>query len=64
MGHYWIIKTQDTAGRTMYLARVRPTKYSYEISDARHYDDEHVKRVSNWLVDIGVSHSIVQFSNV
>lgn len=64
MGYYWIIKTQDTAGRSKYLTRIRPMSFSYEMSDALHHDNEQVKRASGWLVDMGVSHSLMQFSSV
>lgn len=62
MGYFWIIEVENTAGRKMYIRRVRPTDYTFEKESARHYDDDHVKRVSSWLVDIGVSHTLRQVS--
>lgn len=60
----WIIEVENNAGHKMYIARVRPTKYTSEISNARRYDDEHVKRVCGWLIDIGVSFTVKQFTRV
>lgn len=37
---------------------------SYEISNAYHFDDTQVKKACGWLVDMGVSHSVMQFSCV
>lgn len=64
MANYWIIKTTDTSGRSRYLTRVRPMQCSYEISNAYHFDDTQVKKACGWLVDMGVSHSVMQFSCV
>ena len=62
MENYWIIEIENNAGRKMYIRGVRPTDYTFERENARHYDDILVKIVSNWLVDIGVSHTLRQFS--
>ena len=62
MGYYWIIECENSAGQRMYLSSVRPTNYTMDIANARHYDDDRVAKVSRWLISIGVSHTLRQFT--
>lgn len=64
MDHYWVISIENTAGGTLYVQRLRPNRYTAVLSAAKRFDDVSVKRASNWLVDIGVSHSLQVFTNV
>lgn len=62
MKDYWIIECENSAGRRMFITRVRPTDFTMNIENARHYDEDHVVKVSRWLVSIGVSHTLRHFS--
>lgn len=62
MNIYWIIEKKDSAGRSLYLENVWPMSFSYEIYDARHFNDSQAKNMSCELIDRGISHSVMQFS--
>ena len=59
---YWIIECENSAGRRMFLTRVRPTHYVMDIANAKHFDEDHVAVVSRWLINLGVSHTLRQIS--
>lgn len=58
--HYWIIKKQGMNGRPEYLSRIRPTKFTDEKVYALHMTDEQAAQNSQWLIMIGVSHTLEQ----
>lgn len=64
MDHYWIISVVNTAGVTLYVQRLRTFRFTTLLAAAKRFDDVSAKRVSSWLVNIGVSHSLQVFTNV
>lgn len=62
MKYYWIIECENSAGQRMFLTRIRPQNFTMDIANARHFDEDHVANVSRWLISIGVSHTLRQFS--
>lgn len=59
---YWIIKKTRTNGCEEYLKSIRPTKFTDEKVDALHMTNEEVARHSKWLITMGVSHTLQQYS--
>ena len=57
----WIIKSEDTTGKTRYLLRVRPTKWTLDKNKALKLDRFKVARESEWLNFIGQSHKCEQY---
>lgn len=64
MAHYWIIERQNYHLETKYLASIRPTRWVWELEEAKRFNDIDVLDACRWLVNLGVSFTIRQFTNV
>ena len=58
---YWIIKKEGMNGRSEYLRRIRPTRFTDEKVNALHMTGEEVAKHSQWLIMAGISHTLEQY---
>lgn len=64
MAHYWIIERQNYHFETKYMAKIRPQRWVWDLKDAMHFDDDAIIKACKWLVSLGVSFTVRQFTNV
>mgnify|MGYP007111682536 CR=1 FL=1 len=64
MAHYWRIERQNYHLETKYLAKVRPTRWVWDLEDAMEFSDDTVIDACKWLVLMGVSFTVRQFTRV
>lgn len=64
MAHYWIIERQNCHMESKYMANIRPTRWVWDLEDAMQFDDDSVIKACKWLVVMGVSFTVRQFSHV
>lgn len=62
MDTFWKISRHDPYGRTQFLCGVRPTLWTMEEDQALRFDDSAAVIACRWLIQIGVSFTIRQFS--
>lgn len=64
MAYYWQIESQNCHFETRYLHSVRPTLWGVIPQDAKRFNDIDVIDACRWLVKLGVSFSVKQYTCV
>ena len=59
---FWKISRQNPYGHTQFLCGVRPTLWTIEEDHAQRFNDHDAVVACRWLIQIGVSFTIRQFS--
>ena len=64
MAHYWRIERQNYHHETQYLAKVQPTQWVWDLENAMEFSDDTIIDACEWLVLMGVSFTVRQFTRV
>lgn len=64
MAHYWIIERQNCHMESKYMANIRPTRWVSDLEDAMKFGDGAVIIACKWLISMGVSFTVRQFTHV
>ena len=62
MATFWKITREDQHARTQYLCGVQPTRWSLEDDQAQRFNYDDAVHACRWLLLIGVSFTVRQFS--